>query len=132
MTEPKYKKPSGSDIADLKSAQEFENELGKKYKDRKFVNIGFNISIGMLVIGSYGFIERSELTFWIWCFGGVGLLFFSIFKYSNSKGEGRRLYEFDLKCRTDAINRVECEWAIKNDKYYVYLEDGRKIEVNEY
>ena len=132
MKETTYIKPSSSDISSLSLAQKYNDDLNKKYKDEKFTNIGFNISLAILAIGFLGLFSSDDIFVHIFSIGGVGLVFFGVFKYSNSKGEGMHNINFAIDCRERALKEVECEWAEKDDRYYVFLKDGRMIEAKHY
>ena len=127
-----YIKPSYTDIDILKEVQSWEEELNKKFKEKRTTDIGFNISLGVFILGFF-FISTSEEAFSF--FSGVGgfiLLLFSISKYSYLKGDGKRNIERIVNKIEEQLKEVECKYTEKEGRYYVYLEDGRKIEVNEY
>ena len=132
MSKTKYTEPSSSDISSLKLAQEYNDDLNKKYKDKRFSDIGFNISLLIFAIGCLSFFESDDIYTHIWSIGGVGLLFCGMFKYSYSKGEGKHNIDYAIDCRERALKKVECEWVEKDDRYYVFLKDGRMIEANHY
>ena len=125
----KYVEPSSEDIRYLKQAQECEEELSKLYKDERHADI---FLYGGLVLFVLGFFGRTDLFLTMGGIGLCGLLLGGGFKYSYSKGEGK-FKKIDLaERRGNYLNKVKCQWHIKGDKYYVYLEDGKKIEVDEY
>jgi|TARA_B110000971_G_C19522220_1_gene282217 hypothetical protein len=132
MSKTQYIEPSSSDISSLKLAQEYNDDLNKKYKDKKFSDIGFNISLVIFGIGCLSFFEPDDIYVFFWSIGGVGLLFFGMFKYSNSKGDGKYNIDYSIDCRERALKEVECEWREKDDRYYVFLKDGRMIEASHY
>ena len=125
----KYVEPSSDDIGYLKQTQECEKELSILYKDQKHADIGFFSGLVLFVLGMIG---RTDLFLAMGGIGLCGLLLGGGFKYSYSKGEGK-FKKIDLaERRGNYLNKVKCQWHIKGDKYYVYLEDGKKIEVDEY
>ena len=125
----KYVEPSSDDIRYLKQTQECEKELSKLYKDQKHADIGF---FGGLVLFVLGMIGRTDLFLAMGGIGLCGLLLGGGFKYSYSKGEGKyKLIDLNDR-RKKYLNKVECKWDIKGDKYYVYLKEGQRIEVDEY
>tara|TARA_Y100000389_G_C17028815_1_gene302406 strand:+ start:60 stop:458 length:399 start_codon:yes stop_codon:yes gene_type:complete len=132
MSKKKYIEPSSSDISALIQAQHHNDDLNKKYKDKRFSDIGFNISLVVFGIGCISFFDSNDIYTHIWSFGGVGLLFFGLFKYSYTKGEGARNIEYEIDCRERQLKKVECEWREKDDRYYVFLKDGRMIEANHF
>ena len=125
----KYIKPSSEDIGYLKQAQECEEELSKLYKDQKHADIFF---FGGLVLFVLGMIGRTDLFTAMAAIGLCGLLLGGGFKYSYSNGEGKyKLIDLNER-RGKYLNKVECQWNMKGGKYYVYLKEGQRIEVDEY
>jgi hypothetical protein len=132
MSKTEYTEPSSSDINSLKLAQEYNDDLNKKLKDKRFSDIGFNISLVIFAIGCVGFFDSDDIYTYIWSIGGVGLMFCGMFKYSNAKGDGAYNINYAIECRERALKKVECEWREEDDRYYVFLKDGRMIEANHY
>ena len=132
MSKKKYIEPSSSDISALIQAQHYNDDLNKKYKDKRFTDIGFNVSLVVFAIGCIGFFDSDDIYTHIWSFGGVGLLFFGMFKYSNAKGDGLYNINYAIECRERELKKVECEWRENEDRYYVFLKDGRMIEANHF
>ena len=125
----KYIKPSSEDIGNLKLAQEYEERLSKLYKDQRHADIGF---FGGLVLFVLGFFGDTDLFYAMGGIGLCGVLLGGGFKYSYAKGEGKfKLIDFNDR-REKYLNKVECQWTMKEDKYYVYLKEGMKVEVDEY
>ena len=132
MSKTRYIKPSSNDISSLILAQQYNDDFNKKYKDKKHADIGFNVSLVIFAIGFLGFFSSDDIYVHISSIGGVGLVFFGMFKYSNSKGEGMHNMNYKIDCRERALKKVECKWAEKDDRYYVFLKDGKMIEANHY
>jgi len=125
----KYIKPSSEDISYLQLAQECEEKLSKVYKDERHANIFFYVGLVLFILGFFG---SSDLFLTVGGFGLFGLLLGGGFKYSYAKGDGK-YRKADLHNRIENyINSVECKWSTKGDKYYVYLKEGQRIEVDEY
>ena len=55
-----------------------------------------------------------------------------MFKYSYTKGEGAHNIEYEINCRERELKKVKCEWTEKEDRFYVFLKDGRMIEANHF
>jgi hypothetical protein len=125
----KYIKPSVEDIQYLKQAQECDVQLSKKSKDEGHANIFFYIGLILFILG---FLGQSDLFTTMGGFGLFGLLLGGFFKYSYAKGEGKYRKKYLMERREEHLNKVECKWDIKGDKYYVYLKEGQRIEVDEY
>lgn len=125
----KYIKPSTEDIEYLQQAQECDVQLSKKSKDEGHANIVFYVGLILFVLG---FLGQGDLFTTIGGFGLCGLLLGGFIKYSYAKGEGKYRIKYLLERRGELVNKVKCKWDTKGDKYYVYLEEGQRVEVDEY
>ena len=132
MNNSEYKEPSSEDIKLLKRAQEYEKKYTKYLKDIKFTNIGFYISITLFVLGVPSFFSYDPVGEFFFNTGGTGLIIFGFFKYYISFGEGKRNREMTLKEINNILQKVECKWTEKNNRYYVYSKDNKRIEADEY
>ena len=127
----KYIKPSSSDIDNLIQAQYNRVEIDKIYKDKRQTEIMFYASIFLFCLG-FLFWSSAEAFSFISGLGLFGLVLSGFGMHGHRKGDQayRTRYLFEqIKKKED---EVECKYSEKDGKYYVYLEDGRRIEVDEY
>ena len=133
MKSKKYIKPSERDIISLSTAETFHNLLQKIYKDKRDINIGLFLSLVFTIIVFFSYKTPDNLIADI--VGGISILVFLICSYGKYYylfGEGKELFKAYRKNKEEQLNDVKCDYFLMNDKYYVYLEDGRRIEVREY
>ena len=126
-----YIEPTTEDIDYLQSVQHWTSELARQYKNKKHSELALYAGIALVVTALL--FGDQDPSFNI--FGGVGLLCLlmgGVGKHSYTKGEGKtkiNMYENSIK---EALSKVKCKWNEKDGKYYVFLEDNRRIEVDEY
>ena len=127
----KYIKPSSSDIDNLKYAQSIKEKIDKNYKDKRQTEIMFYASIFLFCFG-FLFWSNAEVFSFISGIGLFGLVLSGFGMHSHRKGDAAYHNKYFWEEKQKYLKEVECKYTEKNDKFYVYLEDGRKIEVDEY
>lgn len=123
-----YIEPSSEDLYQLERAQDCEAQLSKHFKNKRHADIFFYFGLVFLVVA---FLDN-VIGHVIGGFALFSVLLGGAFKYSYYRGEGKMKIEMYSKDLNTALSEVKCKWHLKDDKYYVYLEDGRKIEIDEY
>ena len=126
-----YIKPTISDTNNLIEAQSLTNQITKLNKDKKQTEIFFYGSVFLFVLGFFFWSSPDAFSF-ISGLGLFGIVFVGIAMYSHHKGDQLYRAKYLYEERDKFLDEVECPYIEKKDKYYVYLEDGRKIEVDEY
>ena len=126
-----YIKPTVSDTNNLREAQSFTNQITKLNKDKKQTEIFFYGSVFLFILGFFFWSSPDAFSF-ISGIGLFGIVFVGIAMHSHHKGDQFYRAKYLYEERDKLLDEVECPYIEKEDKYYVYLEDGRKIEVDEY
>ena len=127
----KYVKPSSSDINNLIQAQYVESEINKLYKDKLQTEIMFYCSLFLFCFG-FLFWSTTEAFSTISGIGLFGLILSGASMHSHKKGQQGHRSEYLWDQKQKILKKVGCKHYQKENKFYVYLEDGRKIEVDEY
>jgi len=131
VTNKKNIKPSFSDINNLREVQLYTNQITKINKDKRQTEIFFYASIFLFILGFF-FWSSPEAFSFISGLGLFGIIFVGIGMHSHLKGGQYYRSKYLYEERQKKLDEVECKYSEKDDKYYVYLEDGRRIEVDEY
>ena len=127
----KYIKPSFSDIDNLRDAQLYTNQITELNKDRRQTEIYFYSSLFLFILGFFFWTSPEAFSF-ISGIGLFGIIFVGIAMHSHLKGGQYYRSKYLYEERQKKLEEVECRYTERDGRYYVYLEDGRKIEVDEY
>ena len=139
------KLPKDLDIHYLKKAQEseqdykfYQKKLDDKYaekeKTKNVMLISLILTLVFLIISSSNPGDKGyEFLYGI---SGVVFLFSGFFYWSSSSDDGmtfeRTMTQKSLEKKDEFLSKVKCDYLNNDGTYYVYLDDGRKIEVDEY
>lgn len=127
----KYTKPSFSDIDNLRDAQLCSNQINELDKDKRQTEIYFYSSLFLFILGFFFWTSPEAFSF-ISGIGLFGIIFVGIAMHSHLKGGQYYRSKYLYEERQKKLEEVECGYTERDGRYYVYLEDGRKIEVDEY
>ena len=127
-----YIEPSQRDIMNLETAQVYQKQLNNLFRDKRHTNIFFYTGVVLIAIWFNDLDSQSFLLDVMGGTGMMGILLGGFFKYSYHRGEGKKDMERYSEMMNEALAKVKCKWSTKDDKFYVFLEDGRRVELDEY
>jgi len=136
----KKKQPEDSDIYNLKKAQECEQDYQfylekcqKFWREKDITKNTMLVAGGLALI--FIFYDDSVSNF-IFSMSGVIAIFSGWFYWGYRNNEPSIFEEGmltkSLNKKDKYLKEVTCDYIQQGGKFYVYLEDGRKIEVDEY
>ena len=134
------KQPEGLDIHNLQKAQECEQDYQfylekcqKFWREKDLTRNTMLVSGGLALIFIFYDDPVSEFIYGI---AGVIALFTGWFCWLNRTNEPI-IFEQEMltKClnkKDEYLKEVNCDYEWRGNRVYVYLKDGRRIEVDEY
>jgi hypothetical protein len=117
--------PTRSDIQTLYNIQSLEDEIQRIRKQGTQIRTGLIIS-GIIAVVVNIFFFKEELSGWL----TVPFMFFLIFYFAIRKEQSSLGQK--IKYQYEVGERVNCHYAIENEKVYVIQKDFKKIEINQY